>query len=95
MRKRERKDEILNQREFYEMLDIDTPEDFQYFENLAAFLECEDEPEYEDVAGLFTAVDKDVLAQLCDNYFEEITGFIPGSQTEVFTIFENVRRAIV
>lgn len=95
MRKRERKDEILNQREFYEMLDIDTPEDFQYFENLAAFLECEDEPEYEDVAGLFTEVDKDVLAQLCDNYFEEITGFIPGSQTEVFTIFENVRRAIV
>ena len=64
MRKRERKDEILNQREFYEMLDIDTPEDFQYFENLAAFLECEEEPEYEDVAGLFTAVDKDVLAQL-------------------------------
>lgn len=85
----------MNKREFYEMLDIDAPEDFQYFENIANYFESDEEPEYEDVAELFKEVDKDVLAQLAGNYFEEITGFIPGSQTEVFTIFENLRRAIV
>lgn len=85
----------MNKEEFYELLDIETPADFQYFENLAAFLECDEQPEFEDVAALFAEADKNILAELTDNYFEEITNFIPGSQTEIFTILENVRRAIV
>lgn len=85
----------MDKRELYELLDIDTPSDFQYFENLAAFVECDEELEFSDVAALFNEVDKDTLAELADNYFEEITNFVPGSQTELFTIFENVRRAIV
>ena len=85
----------MNKREIYALLDIESPEEFEYFENLADYLECEEELDYTDVAELFNGVNKDVLAQLCDNYFEEISGFVPGSQTEVFTIFENIRRALV
>ena len=62
----------MTKAEFYEILDIDSPEDFQYFENLAAFLECEDEPDYEDVAELVKEADKGTLAQLIGDYFEEI-----------------------
>ena len=32
----------MTKAEFYELLDIDSPADFQYFENFAAFIECED-----------------------------------------------------
>ena len=85
----------MDKRELYAFLDIENPAEFEYFENLADFLECDEELEFTDVAELFDGVDKDTLAQLCDNYFEEISGFVPGSQTEVFTIFENVRRALV
>ena len=85
----------MNREQFYELLDIESAEDFQYFENLAAFFECEEELDYEDVAALFGAVDQAVLAELIDEYFEEITNFVPGSETEVFSIFENVRRALV
>ena len=81
--------------EFYELLDIDFPGDFQYFENLAAFLECDEELEYEVVAELFAGVDKDTLAQLVDNYFEELTDFVPGSETGVYGILDNVRRALM
>lgn len=85
----------MNREELYELLDIETPADFQYFENLAAFLESDEEFNFCDVAGLFAEADKDMIALLTDNYFEEVTDFIPESQTEIFTIFENVRRAIV
>ena len=85
----------MNREQFYELLDIESAEDFQYFENLAAFFECEEELDYEDVAALFGAVDQAVLAELIDEYFEEITNFVPGSETEVFSIFENVRRALI
>ena len=85
----------MTKEELYEILDIDRPEDFQYFENLAAFLECDEEPEYEDVAELIKEVDKETLAQLIGDYFEEISDFIPESETELFTIFDNVRRSLV
>ena len=58
----------MNKRELYALLDIESPEEFEYFENLADYLECEEELDYTDVAELFNGVNKDVLAQLCDNY---------------------------
>ena len=85
----------MNREELYQLLDIDDPAEFQYFENLADFLECEEELDYDDVAELFHQVDKDVLAQLVGDYFEEITDFVPDNETELFSIFENVRRALV
>ena len=85
----------MRKEDFYELLDIDYPADFQYFENLAAFLECDEELIYDDVAELFAEVDKDTLSQLVDNYFEELTDFVPGSETGVFGILDNVRRALM
>jgi len=85
----------MRKEDFYELLDIDYPAEFQYFENLAAFLECDEELEYEDIAELFQGVDKDTLAQLVDNYFEELTDFVPGSETGVYGILDNVRRALM
>lgn len=84
----------MTKTEFYDILDIDSPADFQYFENLAAFLECEEDIEYEDLAGLVKEVDKPTLAQLIGDYFEEITDFLPESETEVYTVFDNVRRSL-
>lgn len=33
----------MNREQLYEYLDIDTPADFEYFENMAALLECEED----------------------------------------------------
>lgn len=84
----------MTKQELYELIDIDSPADFQYFENLAAFLECEEDIEYEDLAGLVKEVDKPTLAQLIGDYFEEITDFLPESETELYTIFDTVRRSL-
>lgn len=84
----------VTKEELYELLDIDSPADFQYFENLAAFLECEEELEYEHVAELVKEMDKRTLAQLIGDYFEEISDFLPESETELYGIFDNVRRSL-
>ena len=44
----------MDKEKLYEMLDIDTPADFQYFEDLAELLECDEEIEeqVEDIAGI-------------------------------------------
>ena len=48
----------MTKQELYELDDIDSPADFQYFENLAAYLECDEELSYEDVAELVKNVEK-------------------------------------
>lgn len=85
----------MTKQELYELIDIDSPADFQYFENLAAFLECDEELEYEDVAALIKDVEKDTLSQLIGDYFDEMSDFLPESETELYTIFDNVRRSLV
>ncbi len=84
----------MSKEELYELLDIESPSDFQYFENLASFLECEEELDFADVAELFTEVDKEMLTELAGEYFNEISGLIPDNETEIFMVFENVGRAI-
>ena len=70
--------DYLTKEALYELLDIDTPADFQYFENLAALLECEDEIDDQALAQLLEGVDKKTLAELLHNYFEEMTdNYVP------------------
>ena len=53
----------MDKDKLYQMLDIEEPEDFQYFENIASLLECDEEIRYDDLYALLKDVDKDQLAQ--------------------------------
>lgn len=81
--------------DFYEQLDIDEATDFQYFENLALLFESDDDIDFELIAELIPKVDKDVLAGLVDDYFNEILEFVPGSETEIYTVLDNIRRSLI
>lgn len=85
----------MDKQEFYNQLDIDEVEDFQYFENLALLLESDDDIDFSLIAELIAEVDKDVLAELIDNYFNEILEFVPGSETEIFTLLDNIKRSLI
>ena len=85
----------MDKQEFYNQLDIDEVEDFQYFENLALLLESDDDIDFSLIAELIAEVDKDVLAELMDNYFNEILEFVPGSETEIFTFLDNIKRSLI
>lgn len=85
----------MDKQEFYNQLDIDEVEDFQYFENLALLLESDDDIDFSLIAELIAEVDKDVLAELIDNYFNEILEFVPGSETEIFTFLDNIKRSLI
>lgn len=84
----------MTKEELYELLDIETADDFKYVENVAQYLECEDEIEFRDMAELIRDLDKDEAAGLFDDYFDEIMDFIPEAETEVYSLFTNIRRSL-
>ena len=81
----------MDREEIYELLDIDEPADFEYFENLAALLECDEYIDFEEIYALMEGVNMESLITLLDNYFEEVTDFIPGDSPDVFLIMDNVK----
>ena len=58
--------------ELFEIVDIDSTEDFKYFDNFAALMESDEYIPGEVMYELFAEVDTGVLSELTDNYFEDI-----------------------
>ncbi|MBR6473765.1 MAG: hypothetical protein IKS99_08605 [Firmicutes bacterium] len=84
----------MTRQDFYDMLDIETVEDFKYVENVSQYLECDDEIEFADIAALIKELDKVEASGLIDDYFEEIMDFIPEAETEMYSLFTNIRRSL-
>lgn len=85
----------MNKEELYEMLDIESGEDFQYFENLADLLECGEDIDFNLIANLVDEIEKDNLSQIIKNYFEEMAEAIPGSEGELLTVLDNIQRVLI
>lgn len=78
---------------FYQVLDIDKPEEFRYYENLAAMLEEDEFIEENLIRDLLKDVDKEKLAEHFDSYFEEFLKHIPDKETELYITVDSLRRA--
>ncbi len=85
----------MNREKLYKIIDIEEPSDFQYFENLAALLETDEEMDFEEIADLVAKIDKDTLAGLIDDYFNDITNNIPENDATLFTTLDNIKRSLV
>ncbi len=85
----------MNREKLYEYLDIESPRDFEYFENMAALLECEEDIPYEEIYAIVESADRDNIALLIDNYFEELSDFYPDGDAEFYLLMDNIRRSLV
>lgn len=76
--------------ELLEMLDMESAEDFGYFEQYADLIESKDEIDYDDFYYVLSKADKDTLAEITLNYFEELEKFLPSGSDDIFGIIDNV-----
>ena len=80
---------------FYNILDIDKPEEFQYYENLAALLEEDNYIESNLIKDLLKDVDIELVSESTDNYFEEFLKAIPDEETSLYITVEAIKRAFL
>lgn len=78
----------------FEIIDIDSAEDFEYFDNFAALMETDEYIPNEVLFQLFSETKPDVLSELADNYFEDIAAGVPDEEAELFTLLDNIRRVL-
>jgi len=73
----------MNLEELLDLLEIDTPEDFGYFEHFATLIECDEEIPYEVIFKVLSEVDSETLVDIVDNYFEDILQGMPADRLEL------------
>ena len=85
----------MNKAEFYNILDIESPEEFTYYENMASLLEEDSYIDVELLRDLINDVDKETFAELLDSYFEEFLRVIPDEYTDMYITVETLKRTML
>ena len=80
--------------ELLEMLEIEDPHDFNYFEQYAELAECEDDIPEDTLIQFFADVDKDNLEELTGNYFEEILNSVPEDAVDFYSTLVGIGQAL-
>lgn len=78
---------------FYSILNIDDATEFQYYENLASLLEEESFIELNLIKDLVKDIDKELLGDASESYFEEFLKALPDDETNLYITVESIERA--
>lgn len=77
---------------FYNILDIDSADEFKYFENLASLLEEDEYIEENLIKDLIRNVDREKLAEHLGSYFDGFLDHLPDNETDLYVMIESMGR---
>ena len=83
----------MNLSELLALLEIDEPADFDYVETFAELVENDEEIPEEVLCELFQETDPEVISELIDSYFSEITQIL--DEPEICETLDSVRYSLI
>jgi hypothetical protein len=78
--------------ELLQLLDIESCEEFTFFEYYAELVESESEIPFDTLRVFLASVDRKTLEELTEGYFEETLSGVPDDQTEFYALFDSIGR---
>lgn len=85
----------MNYEQLLEMIGIESGAEFEYFENFADLIENNEKVEEDALYKLFSEADKGAVLDVIENFFEEMTDAIPDDSTDIFTMLEAIKMALL
>lgn len=82
----------MDKNTFYELVDIETPEDFKFNDNIENLIESDEEWDVDNLSPLLIEISNDVITELIDEYFKSILDRLPDDETDLYTLIYNVSR---
>lgn len=84
----------MDRAELYQILDIEEPSEFKYFENLQALLETDGFVEQEHIKELLMVPDSDTLDEMLENFFDGLIKYLPDEESEMYMTLDNIERVM-
>ena len=84
----------MDLKELLEYLDIDSPEDLEYFENMADMMESDEDFPVETLKELFSDADMETVSAIIKEYFDDVLEHVPDKETELYSLLNTVRLSL-
>ncbi len=81
--------------DLFDLLEIDRPEQFEYFEQFAELLECEEDIEFDDMFEALSGAAAENLGEFSENYFEELMNALPDSEQAAFAKLDSIQQRLM
>ena len=85
----------MTKEKLYEMLEIDSPADFEYFEQLAELLETSEEITEDQFMDVLSMVDSETMSELTENYFNELSAHLPDESQDLFALVDSIQQRLL
>lgn len=82
-------EELLN------YLDLEDAAEFEYFEAMADLIESEEYIEQEAMYMLFEGADNTIVAELLEDYFEDILEGLPENTGEMYSLLHQIKLSLI
>ena len=84
----------MDKNAFYELIDIETPEDFKFYDNIENLIESDEEWDVDVLSPLLNDIPNEVMAEQIDEYFRSLLDRLPDDETDLYTLIYNVGRTM-
>ncbi|MCQ2566460.1 MAG: hypothetical protein MJ194_06435 [Clostridia bacterium] len=81
--------------DLFEMLDMDTPADFEYFEQFADLMESEEDIPFDLFYSVISEASPETMTELTGNYMEDLSNALPDDYDDLFTIVDSVQQRLL
>lgn len=85
----------MNLNDLLEMLELSEPSEFRYFENFADIVESEEEISEDALAELFDETDSEEVAEIIENYFEDMTAVLKEDYPDIGGLLNTIRNVLI
>ncbi len=82
-------------KELYEKLEMEGPGDFEYFEQLADLIECEEDIPFDLFYSALSQVSGETMTELTGNYMEEISEALPDDLDDLFSLIDSIQQRLL
>ena len=81
--------------EIMEILDIESSEDFIYFDQFAALMETEEEIDYDMFVELLMMMETETLKEVLPSFFEDMIKGIPDDNTDLYSAVQTIKDTLI
>ncbi len=85
----------MNRDSLYKLLEIDTPADLQYFEQVAELMECGEDIPFELFLDALSGIRAEDAGEIAEHYIEEISEALPEGSDDMFELLENIQNKLM
>lgn len=85
----------MNYEDLLTLLEIEYPADLVYFEQFAELVENVEDISIEPIAQIIEGMERDVLSELTESYFEDVLKFIPDDDANLYSLLSAISKTLM